>query len=68
MFIEECLPERLLTIKRINIMKHFVHEDKIVAGVRVAVGAVYVGKPKDCVRYIAANNYSRGKNPELVAA
>lgn len=68
MFIEEYLPERLLMIKRVNIVKHYVHEDRYVAGRKIAVGAVFVGSPRDCIKYVAANNYARGRNPELEAA
>lgn len=39
-------------IRKLNRLKSFVHQTVIVDGKRIEVGAVFVGKPKDCDSYI----------------
>lgn len=69
MFVDQMLPVvRIHTIKKINCLKHYVHQEAVIDGTRVAVGAVYVGKPKACEEFVRLNGGNRGTNPELVAA
>lgn len=69
MFIEELLPVvRIHSLKKINCLKSYVHQDAIIDGTKVSVGAVYVGKRKACEEYIRQNGSTRGANPDLVAA
>lgn len=52
--------KRHLEIKRLNISKHYVVEEE--------VGAVFVGKPEDCLTYCQENSHRHrliGQNPEV---